>query len=517
VPLFQEQAMKIAIVAAGFTPSEADRLRRAMATFRKVGTIGSFAVKMVEGMVARGYDRGFAERCFKQIEGFGEYGFPESHAASFALLVYASCWLKCHYPDVFAAALLNAQPLGFYAPAQIVRDAREHGVEVRPVDIAFSGWDATLERGPHAADRLHPLHRPMARDIWSSHAVRLGFREVKGLAEADVQRIVDRRGAGYDSVRDLWLRTSLPVPVIARLADADAFRSLGLSRRQALWAAQALGRAGDKDDLPLFAALDRPSARHREPDVALPPLPPGGEVVADYRALSLSLKGHPLMFLREKLEAQGVAATETLREAPNGRRASIAGLVLVRQRPGSAKGVVFMTLEDETGIGNCVVWPAMFERFRPVVLGARLVIAHGRVQNDTGVVHLVVDRLEDATALLGLLASGEAPQALARADEVARPQDDARGARPTPLRRARMAALLAEMPGLAAEVWGGPEGLAALEPACAADLDVPARATRHRPPRSGRPRAAHPPSLACSTPDEAAEAAGVMPKGRNFR
>ncbi len=305
VPLFQEQAMKIAIVAAGFTPSEADRLRRAMATFRRVGTIQTFQEKMIEGMAARGYDRDFAERCFRQIEGFGEYGFPESHAASFALLVYASCWMKCRYPDVFAAAMLNSQPLGFYAPAQLVRDAREHGVEVREVDVNLSDWDCTLElpsprkarrktgvrrramrregsagrggrrraaphpalRGhllPRAGEGIHPRHASMIDHIRTTHAVRLGLRQIVGVREDDMRRLVERRGQGYDSVRDLWLRSGLSPAVLERLADADAFRSLGLDRREALWAVRGLDRVGDQDDLPLFAA-SRP-ARETEPD-----------------------------------------------------------------------------------------------------------------------------------------------------------------------------------------------------------------------------------------------------------
>src|SRR5262249_1343307 len=252
VPLFQEQAMKIAIVAAGFTPSEADRLRRAMATFKRVGTIGTFQRKMIDGMTAKGYPREFAERCFHQIEGFGEYGFPESHAASFALLVYASAWLKCRYPDAFAAGLLNAQPMGFYAPAQIVRDAREHGVEVRAVDVNHSEYEATLEPGPRAAERLSAAHAEMKTDVRATHAVRLGLKEIKGLAEEAASLAAARRGRGYDSLRDVWLRTGLSPRVLERLADADAFASIGLKRRDALWVAKALGRAGDQDDLPLF-------------------------------------------------------------------------------------------------------------------------------------------------------------------------------------------------------------------------------------------------------------------------
>ena len=255
VPLFQEQAMRIAIVAGGFTAGESDKLRRAMATFKRTGTIGTFRTRMVEGMVARNYPRDFAERCFSQIEGFGEYGFPESHAASFALLVYASAWFKCRYPDVFAAALLNSQPMGFYAPAQIVRDLREHGVEIRPVDVNHSDWDGTLERGPRAAERMHALHREMTDDNRAVHALRLGLREIKGLSEEHGRVIVSNRDTRYASVRDLWLRTGLPPRVIERLADADAFGSLGLGRRQALWTAKALGRVGDQnDDLPLFRA-----------------------------------------------------------------------------------------------------------------------------------------------------------------------------------------------------------------------------------------------------------------------
>ena len=353
VPLFQEQAMKIAIVAAGFTPSEADKLRRAMATFRKVGTISTFQQKMIDGMVANGYPAEFAERCFRQIEGFGEYGFPESHAASFALLVYASAWVKCHYPDVFAAGLLNAQPLGFYAPAQIVRDAREHGVAVRAVDINLSQWDATLEDffpsprckcDEQGEGKLHSRHHSMAADIQTTHALRLGFREIKGLREQDVQIIVSLRGRGYDSVRDLWLRTGLSSSVLERLADADVFGSIGLTRRDALWSVKALGRTGDDENLPLFCSAA--AGARREADAQLPAMPPGEEVVNDYRFLRMSLKAHPVQFIRSELSGMRVVRNEQLTEIQSGRRVSVAGLVLVRQRPGSAKGVIFMTLED---------------------------------------------------------------------------------------------------------------------------------------------------------------------------
>ena len=452
VPLFQEQAMKIAIVAAGFTPSEADRLRRAMATFRRVGTIQTFKDKMIEGMAARGYDRDFAERCFRQIEGFGEYGFPESHAASFALLVYASCWMKCRYPDVFAAAMLNSQPLGFYAPAQLVRDAREHGVEVREVDVNLSDWDCTLEarpplpvhgervgvRGsadssgkdsaaPHPSpsprgrgEGIHPRHAEMAPHIRATHAVRLGLRQIVGVKEEDMRRLVERRGQAYDSVRDLWLRSGLSPAALERLADADAFRSLGLDRRQALWAVRGLDRVGDQDDLPLFAS--RP-ARETEPDARLPPMPLGAHVVEDYRRLSLSLKAHPTSFMRARLSARGILRSDALRSVRNGERVTVAGLVLVRQRPGTAKGVIFMTLEDETGVANVIVWPKAFERLRAIVLGARFVAVTGKLQSESGVIHIVAERMNDLTPMLGLLSeAGATIGALAHADEVRRPQ-----------------------------------------------------------------------------------------------
>ena len=473
VPLFQEQAMKIAIVAGGFTPAEADKLRRAMATFKRTGTIGTFRDKMVEGMLARGYERHFAERCFGQIEGFGEYGFPESHAASFALLVYASAWLKCRYPDVFAAGLLNSQPLGFYATSQIVRDAREHGVEVRHADVNFSNYDSTLEPGPRAAERLHSLHRDMRDDIRTTHALRLGLREIKGFSEDDALLIEQHRGRGYDSVRDLWLRTGLAPAVLTRLAEADAFGSLGLSRRDALWATQALRRAGDKDDLPLFA-LAEPGPAAREPDVSLPPMPPGEEVVEDYRMLRLSLRQHPIEFVRDELDRRGVIRNERLRTHPNGKRATVAGLVLIRQRPGSANGVIFLTLEDESAVANVIVWPDKFERYRPEVLGGRLLLVRGSVQNEQNVIHVVAEEIIDATGLLARLGEGPAPEAVARADEVKRPQDRidhrARG-----VRRHELA-----LDSVAEH---------------AADLVQAAPGSAHKPARRGKMRAAHPPQL----------------------
>ncbi len=452
VPLFQEQAMRIAIVAAGFTPGEADRLRRAMATFRRVGTISTFARKMVEGMAARGYERDFAERCFKQIEGFGEYGFPESHAASFALLVYASCWFKARYPDVFAAALINAQPMGFYAPAQIVRDAREHGVTVRHPDINASGWDCTLEEARpgenlRARERLHRNHAAMKDDILSNRALRLGLRMIKGVREEEMRRVAERRGRGYDSVRDLWLRTGLSPASLERLAEADAFQSLGLDRRDALWAVKALRRSGDKDDLPLFAAA---AMSEREPDADLPAMPPGEKVVEDYRSLTLSLKAHPVSFLRGELRDDRRIACADLATRRSGSQLSTAGLVLIRQRPGTAKGVLFMTIEDETGIANLIVWPKTFEQYRPVVLGARLIGVTGRLQHAGGVTHLVAEKLEDLSAMMGKVSRLGAPESLARADEVRRPGIEARGSsRPHPAKPHAIAALVRDEPTLA--------------------------------------------------------------------
>jgi error-prone DNA polymerase len=405
VPLFQEQAMRIAIVAAGFEPGEADRLRRAMATFKRVGTINSFRDKFIKGMIGRGYDPEFAKNCFSQIEGFGEYGFPESHAASFANLVYASAWIKCHYPDVFAAALLNSQPMGFYAPAQIVRDALEHGVEVRPPDIGFSNWDCTLERTPAPAGRLHPRHADQAGDINSSHALRLGFRQISGFSEEDGKTIEAARDEGFDSVRDLWLRTRLAPAALERLAEADAFRSLGLDRRTALWVVRALQRSGDKDDLPLFARVAMPEL---EPEANLLPMRLGEQVIEDYRHLHLSLKAHPVSFVRDELDRRGVLRHEQLATIPSGRRVTVAGLVLVRQRPGSAHGVIFMTIEDETTIANTIVWPKTFEAYRPIVLGARLISVTGKLQNESGVIHVVADRMEDLSSLLRRLSEDTA-------------------------------------------------------------------------------------------------------------
>jgi error-prone DNA polymerase len=417
VPLFQEHAMRIAIVAAGFAPAEADKLRRAMATFKRVGTIKYFRDKFINGMMDRGYPADFAARCFSQIEGFGEYGFPESHAASFANLVYASAWIKCHYPDVFACALLNSQPMGFYAAAQIVRDAQEHGVEVRAVDINRSSWDCSIE--PSTAEApvrgtLHPRHDEMQGDIGSTCALRLGFRQISGFSEDDGLRIEKVRGKGFDSVRDFWLRTGLTPAAIEQLATADAFRSLGLDRRDALWAVRALQRAGDKDDLPLFARVAMPAL---EPDSMLPPMLLGEHVVEDYRRLHLSLKAHPVAFLRAELTRRGILRHAELSSIASGRRVTVGGLVLVRQRPGTASGVIFMTLEDETAIANTIVWPKIYETFRPIVLGARLVSVTGKLQNESGVIHVVAERIEDLTPLLSRLSQDTScVEGLARAD-----------------------------------------------------------------------------------------------------
>jgi error-prone DNA polymerase len=432
VPLFQEQAMRIAIVAAGFTPSEADRLRRAMATFRKSGTIRLFGEKMIEGMKARGYDASFAERCFRQIEGFGEYGFPESHAASFALLVYVSCWLKCRYPDVFCAAMLNSQPLGFYAPAQLVRDAREHGVEMRVVDVNCSEWDATLEP-PFGRAPIAAAHWPMAGEMRHAFAVRLGFRQIKGLSEEAAGTIVRIRtgdGAAFDSVRDFWLRTGLSRAVIERLAEADAFSSLGLSRRDALWAAKALPAGAAEDEPELLLAAE---AHAREQERALPRMAIGEEVIHDYKTLRLSLRLHPLALLRADVAARRFIPCAALRETPSGARAAVAGLVLVRQRPGTASGVIFATLEDETGVANIIIWPKIFEAHRRAVIGARLMGVAGAVQRDGDVIHLIAATIEDLTPLLARLSERYGPEteAYARADEFRHGGEraDPRGAR----------------------------------------------------------------------------------------
>ena len=419
VPLFQEQAMKIAIVAAGFTPTEADRLRRSMAAFRRSGTIQEMGEKLIAGMIANGYEPDFAARCFKQLEGFGEYGFPESHAASFALIVYVSCWIKCHYPDAFLAAMLNSQPLGFYAPAQLVRDAREHGVIVRPPDINHSDWDCTLEAlSPHERAALTP-------EGGARFAVRLGLRQIKGLAEITAARVMAARdqGGAFESVEALAGRACLTRSEVDRLANADAFSSVKTARREAGWRALALSGP----DLPLFEAGGGEFVAHRDSSAArLPMMALSEEVARDYTTLSLSLKAHPLSFLRERFHRRGYVTCRTLLSARNGSRVGLAGLVLVRQRPGSAKGVIFATLEDETGVANVIIWPKLFHRFRKAVIGAKLMAVTGRIQREGDVIHLVAEQVLDRSGELGLLQQAPFKTALAHADEVARPGADAR-------------------------------------------------------------------------------------------
>lgn len=401
VPLFQEQAMKIAIVAGGFRPGEADELRRAMATFKRTGTIGNYRQRMVDGMMKRGYEKDFAERCFKQIEGFGEYGFPESHAASFALLVYASCWFKTFYPDVFCVAILNSQPMGFYQPAQLVRDARDHGVDIREVDVNHSAWDCALEESAFNPARVLERHGEMRGVIRTNHAVRLGFRQIKGLSKERMDLFVARRGSGYTTVRDVWLRSGLDVGEIEKLAQADAFRSLGLDRREALWAVRALDGKSAAEKLPLF---DQPEIRLRElePQTKLPTMPLGEHVIHDYRSLGLSLKAHPVAFLRERLDRAGVTPNARLGSVRDGRRVSVAGLVLVRQRPGKGNAI-FLTLEDDKAVANIIFWQRTFERFRPIVMGARFVRVTGKLQSESGVVHIVAEKVEDLTPWLTVL------------------------------------------------------------------------------------------------------------------
>jgi error-prone DNA polymerase len=562
VPLFQEQAMQIAMVAARFTPDEANRLRKAMATFRHNGTIHALETRFIEGMVENGYERDFAERCFRQIEGFGEYGFPESHAASFALLVYASSWLKCHYPAVFACAILNSQPMGFYRPAQLVRDAKEHGVEVRPIDVMHSEWDCTLEAiapaessppplrgrsvtalrdreggsaqrlnddqqhpfgvaqhiivpeandtismrfeppcadvavvgmlstigfdnetgfgteeiGDIGADRVlsaetgspglpasqmipQPLlglgevdaqmaserrHYPPPVDAKASptspsrggakigasslaekpkFALRLGFRQLNGIKEDDVKALVAAREQGdFATMRSVWLRAGLSGRALETLAKGDGWGSIGLNRRGALWAAKGLG----PKPLPLFAAADRAEAA--EPAVTLPAMSMGQEVTEDYRHLSLSLKTHPLALLRERFAAQGIVPSARLKSLRDGAKAQVAGIVLIRQQPGTASGVIFVTLEDETGVANIVVWPQVFQQFRRTLLGSQLLGVTGLVQRDESgfVIHVVADRLVDLSSHLHALGDPVRPYAdmLSRSDETKGGQSD---------------------------------------------------------------------------------------------
>ena len=384
VPLFQEQAMKVAIEGAGFTPARADELRKAMATFKYTQGVGQFKEELIAGMAKNGIGPDFAEKLVKQIEGFGSYGFPESHAASFAKIAYASSWMKCHHPDVFCAALLNAQPMGFYAPAQIVRDAREHGVEIRPVCVQDSLWDTRLV-GKGA--RL-PL--------------RLGFKIVHGVSEVDVTRILVARAARpFTSVRDMWRRSGVPRATLEKLAKADAFHALGLDRRQALWAIRGLGEA----PLPLLERAER-----NEEAVSLLPLTAGREVVEDYRATQLTLREHPLFFLRDELARRRIIRCADLQTVKDGRRVELAGIILVRQKPGSAKGVLFITIEDETGVANIILWPDRFEAQRTVVMSSAMIGVTGKVQREGAVIHVIADRIHDLTDLLRQLGEFDLPR-----------------------------------------------------------------------------------------------------------
>ncbi len=396
VPLFQEQAMKLAIVAAGFTPNEANQLRKSMATFRKVGGMDNFHAKLIGGMVRRGYQAEFAERCFKQIEGFGSYGFPESHALSFARLVYVSSWIKCFHPAVFTCALLNAQPMGFYAPAQLVRDAVEHGVRVLPVDVNASGWDNSLE---------------------SAMVMRLGFRQVDGFRGEWAAEIARVRTTPFAGIEDLARRAGLPQRAMNLLADADAFRSLAKDRREALWDV----RRTPPKQLALFAAADAPELGV-EPDAHLPAMPLSEQVAADYQTTRLSLKAHPMAFLRDRFAAEGILSSAQANATKDGRRAKVAGIVLVRQRPGKGNAI-FVTIEDETGVTNGLMWARDFEANRRAVMASRLMVLEGVIQrSEEGVTHLMTARVQDRSDMLRLLSEDHAVEPpLARVDEVIRP------------------------------------------------------------------------------------------------
>jgi error-prone DNA polymerase len=421
VPLFQEQAMQVAIIGAGFSPGEADQLRRAMATFKMTGGVGPFRERLIAGMRRNGITQAFAERLVKQIEGFGSYGFPESHAASFAKIAYASSWMKCHHPDVFCAALLNAQPMGFYAPAQIVRDARAHGVVIRPVCVMESEWDTSLV-GSVSGSPPSPPSRAEAQVARSTDPVsktpppprrllplRLGLRVVHGLSGEDAGRILTARAERrFASVEDLWRRSGVPLASLEKLAKADAFAGLGLDRRQALWAIRGLG----EKPLPLFAGIET-----REAPVTLTRLTEGREVVEDYRATQLSLRAHPLRFLRGLLSERGMVPCEML-EHRDGRWVEVAGIILVRQRPGSAKGVLFLTIEDETGVANGILWPDRFEAQRRTVMSSAMVSLRGRVQKEGKVTHVIVDRVTDLTPMLRTVGDIDLPRLTAPADGV---------------------------------------------------------------------------------------------------
>ncbi|MBN8669381.1 MAG: error-prone DNA polymerase [Chitinophagales bacterium] len=383
VPLFQEQVMKIAIVAAGFTPAEADELRRSMATFKMKGTVNQFERRLIEGMLERGYTHDFATRIMRQLEGFGAYGFPESHAASFALLVYVSCWIKCYYPDIFCAGLLNSQPMGFYQPAQLVSDARKHGVELRPVDINHSFWDNTLEE-----------------QVGKYKSMRLGFRQVKGLREDDMTVLVAGRHKPFTRITEL-MDVGVSIAAIERLADADAFRSIGLDRRQAIWEVSALA------DRPNGIYTGQSSESVAETGVTLPAMTLSEHVVHDYGSMSLSLKKHPVAFVREKMTQLNILTTAGLADCKDGTWVKVSGLVLVRQRPGTAAGVCFITIEDETGFANLVVWASLFETYRKEILRATFLMVEGKLQREGEVTHVIVSKCHDMSKMLKQLGEAE--------------------------------------------------------------------------------------------------------------
>lgn len=426
IPLFQEQAMQVAMVAAGFTAGEADQLRRAMATFKHTGGVVKFRERLIGGMLANDYTLNDAERICDQLEGFGSYGFPESHSASFALIAYASCWIKCWHPDAFCCALLNSQPMGFYAPAQIVRDAREHNVEVRPVCINSSRWDCTLEPTQHEG----------------RFAVRLGFRMVKGLNNAHLAAIVAARmNRPFVSIDDLWRRSKVPTATLLKLADADAFLpSLKLPRRDAKWAIKALR----DEPLPLFASLadklDEPVPEFEEAAVQLRAMTKGGNVVQDYNHIGLTLRDHPVSFLRSDLASRSILSCRQANESKDGKYVQAAGMVLVRQRPGSASGVVFVTVEDETGVLNVIVWPKVFEQFRRAVLGSTLMLITGYLQREGEVVHLIARSIVDISHELSSIGDRDesVDVRLSRADEFKYgPKGSDRRAPEMPLQKAR--------------------------------------------------------------------------------
>ena len=408
IPLFQEQAMQIASVAAGFTPSEADQLRRALGTARGPGTIQKFKDQFILGCIDNGYDEDFACAVFRQLEGFSGYGFPESHAASFALLVYVSSWLKCHHPEVFCCALLNSQPMGFYAPAQIVRDTREHGVPVLPICVEHSYWDNVLE--PAGNGRL---------------AVRLGFRQIKGFREEDGHWLSAARGNGYRSIDAVWRKAGLDRTALSKLAQADAFASHGLNRRDALWAVKGLG--GEKP-LPLFENLGEglPSS-----PVNLPIMDLREEVFEDYIGTRLTLRQHPVTLLQSDIG--DILPSKDLRDTIDGRRVEVCGLVITRQRPGTASGVIFLTLEDGTGVSNIVVWPNMFERCRKAVMAGRLLKVRGKLQREGIVTHVIANQITDMSYLLDTL--GDAGSAGDRLNPTHDNADEAR--RPIPAKEAQ--------------------------------------------------------------------------------